>query len=148
VLLVTLVLAAAPQPIPFNHKQHVSLGIKCLDCHPIRKPGFSAGIPGEAICMGCHATIKASSPAIQKLAEFHKTKKPVPWVTVYRVPDYVWFSHEVHYREARVDCVNCHGPVAEREVIVKEKPTSMNSCMNCHEKHGAPNECDVCHDKR
>ena len=98
--------------------------------------------------MGCHATIKTGSSAIQKLAEFHKAKKPVPWVKVYRVPDYVWFSHEVHFREARVECGNCHGPVADREVIVKEKPTSMTSCMNCHEKHGASNECDVCHDKR
>ena len=136
------------QPIPFHHKQHAALGVKCLDCHVIWKPGFAAGIPNEATCMGCHATVKTGSPAIQKLAEFAKTNKPVPWVKIYRVPDYVWFSHEIHYREAGLACESCHGPVAEREVIVKEKPTSMDSCRQCHESRGAPMECNVCHDVR
>ena len=137
-----------PQPIPFNHKQHVALGVKCLDCHAIRKPGFAAGIPQEATCMGCHATIKADSPAIRKLAEFHKAKKPVPWVKVYKVPDYVWFSHELHHRDAGLECESCHGPVAEREVIVREKPTTMTSCVACHDQRGASQECNVCHDTR
>jgi cytochrome c7-like protein/class III cytochrome C family protein len=138
----------AAQPIPFNHKQHAAAGVKCLDCHVIRKPGFAAGIPGEATCMGCHATLKTDSPAIQKLAQAFKEKKPVAWVKIYRVPDYVWFSHDVHYREAKVDCASCHGPVAERELIVKEKPTSMASCQQCHESRGAPLECNTCHDVR
>ena len=137
-----------PQPIPFNHKVHVALGAKCLDCHAIRKPGFAAGIPQEATCMGCHATIKADSPAIKKLAEFHKSKKPVPWVKVYKVPDYVWFSHEIHHREAGLECESCHGPVAEREVIVREKSTSMTACVACHDQRGASQECNVCHDTR
>jgi Cytochrome c7 and related cytochrome c/Cytochrome c3 len=138
----------APQPIPFNHKQHVSLGVKCADCHTIRKPGFVAGYPQEATCMGCHVSIKKDSAAIQKLTEFAKAKQPVPWVKVYRVPDYVWFSHELHHKEAGIECAECHGPVAEREIIVKEKATSMKACMDCHDKRKASNECDVCHDKR
>ncbi len=138
----------APQPIPFNHKQHVSLGVKCGDCHTMRKPGFAAGYPGEATCMGCHVTVKKDSAAIQKLAEFAKSKQPVPWVKVYRVPDYVWFSHELHNKEAGIECTECHGQVAERELIVKEKSTSMKACMDCHDQRKASNECDVCHDKR
>ena len=51
-----------PQPIPFNHKQHVALGVKCLDCHAIKAPGDRAGFPSEAICTGCHLTIKKDSP--------------------------------------------------------------------------------------
>jgi hypothetical protein len=141
-------LPPAAQPIPFNHKQHVALGVKCLDCHAIRKPGLAAGIPQEGICMGCHVTIKTDSPAIQKLAEFHKAKKPVPWVKVYKVPDYVWFSHEIHHREAGIECESCHGPVAEREVIVREKPTSMIACVACHNQRGASQECTLCHEMR
>ena len=34
----------APQPIPFSHKTHTAAGVKCLDCHALRKPGFAAGI--------------------------------------------------------------------------------------------------------
>jgi hypothetical protein len=148
VLIALAVVHGAEQPIPFSHKQHTAVGIKCLDCHTIKKPGFAAGYPSEAICMGCHVSIKKDSPSIQKLAEFNKTKKPVPWTKVYRVPDYVWFSHDLHHREAKIECAECHGPVAQRDVIVKEKPTSMNACMDCHAKHNASNECDVCHDKR
>jgi hypothetical protein len=141
--------APAPQqPIPFSHKTHVALGVKCLDCHPIRQPGFAAGLPKETTCMGCHVSMKTDSPHIQKLAQFNKSKQPVPWVKVYKVPDYVWFSHEVHYKEAKIECVECHGPVATRDVIAKEKPTSMNACMDCHRQRNASNECDVCHDKR
>jgi hypothetical protein len=98
--------------------------------------------------MGCHTTIKKESEAIQKLAGFAKTRKPVPWVRLYRLPDYVWFSHTVHHQEANISCETCPGPVAEREVMSKEKPITMASCMDCHARSKAPNGCTVCHDTR
>jgi Cytochrome c7 and related cytochrome c/Cytochrome c3 len=147
-LLVCGVLHAEDQPIPFSHKQHTKAGIKCQDCHTLKKPGFAAGIPGEQTCMGCHATIKKDSEAIQKLAGYAKAKKSVPWVRLYRLPDYVWFSHAVHHQEANIACEICHGPVAEREVMSKEKPITMVACMECHKQNKAPNGCTVCHDTR
>jgi hypothetical protein len=141
-----LPLPAPEQPLPFSHRIHVGqAAIKCQDCHPIREPGFQAGLPREAACMGCHATVKKDSPAIEKLAALAKAKTAVPWKKIYSVPEYVWFSHEVHVKDAGLDCVTCHGPVAEREVLFKEKPTNMFSCMACHSKRGANNGCDVCH---
>jgi hypothetical protein len=137
--------APGPQPIPFNHKQHSALGIKCADCHPIKDPGYQAGYPSERSCMGCHMTIKKDSPHIVKLAAFVKEKKPVPWVKVYSVPDYVYFSHASHVEDAKLECSACHGPVAEREVIVLEKSTAMDACMKCHAEMGASNGCDFCH---
>ncbi len=134
------------QPLPFSHKAHVALGVKCRDCHAIKDPGFAAGYPLEATCMACHVAIKTESPHIQKLAEFSKTEQPVPWEKIYRVPDYVWFSHASHVEDAALGCETCHGPVAEREALFKEKKTSMLSCMECHAKHSAPNDCDLCHD--
>lgn len=134
------------QPLPFSHKAHVALGVQCTDCHAIADPGFAAGYPSEQTCMACHAAIATESPHIQKLAEFSKTKTPVPWVKIYRVPDYVWFSHASHVEDASIACESCHGPVAEREVLFKEKKTSMLACMDCHAKYSAPNNCDLCHD--
>ena len=93
--------------------------------------------------MQCHAAVKRDSAAIQKLAAFVKEKKPVPWVRVYKLPNYVWFSHKVHSSSAA--CAKCHGDVAARDVMVKEKPIDMNSCMNCHDEEKASNECNVCH---
>lgn len=141
-----LPLAPPEQPLPFSHKTHVGqASIKCLDCHAIKDPGFQAGYPKESACMGCHVTTKKDSPAIQKLAAMAKTKTAVPWVKIYSVPENVWFSHAVHVNDAKLECASCHGPVAEREVLFKEKPTNMFSCMACHSKHGANNGCDVCH---
>jgi hypothetical protein len=137
-----------PQPIPFSHKVHTNAGIKCLDCHPIRKPGFAAGLPREAACMGCHATIQSSSPAVQKLAAAAKARRPIPWIRIYQIPDYVWFSHEAHHKDAGISCETCHGPVAERDVLTKERPTSMAACMNCHAQRKAPNDCNFCHETR
>jgi len=98
--------------------------------------------------MACHSTVKTDSPAVQKLADYFKAKNPVPWVRVYRVPDYVWFSHESHHNTAKIGCETCHGPVAERDVLAKEKPTSMASCMECHTTRKAPHECNFCHETR
>lgn len=136
------------QPIPYSHKIHLALGMKCANCHAIPDPGFQVTFPRETVCMGCHSTIRKDSASIQKLAEFARSKQPVPWARIYTVPKIVWFSHAVHAEEARIECESCHGPVKERDVMFKEKPTNMTSCMACHAKHNAPNGCDVCHNSQ
>lgn len=134
------------QPLPFSHKTHVSkASLKCQDCHKIEGEGFQAGIPKESFCMGCHVAVRKESPEIQKLAALFKEKKPAPWVRIYKVPDMVWFSHQVHAKEKGFPCDNCHGPVHERDTLFKEKPTNMTSCMACHAVHKASNGCDFCH---
>ena len=133
------------QPLAFSHKTHVAAGLTCSGCHPIRDPGFQAGLPKESVCMGCHATVKPDSPHVRKLSEFARARTPAPWSRIYRVPDYVWFSHASHVKDAKLGCETCHGPVAEREVLFKEKPTNMFSCMSCHNRHKASNACDFCH---
>jgi hypothetical protein len=45
--------------------------------------------------MACHVEIKKDSEAIQKLADYHKKQEAIPWKRVYRVPEYVVFSHKV-----------------------------------------------------
>ncbi len=135
------------QPIPYSHKLHVGkLGLKCADCHKADRDGFMMEYPREEKCMACHAAIKTESPHIQKLAEFAKAGKRIPWAQIYRVPDNVWFAHETHSAEAGISCEQCHGPVAEREQLFKEKSINMVACMDCHTKHKAPNDCNLCHD--
>lgn len=132
------------QPIPFNHKLHIANGLKCSDCHAL-KDSFQAGYPKETTCMACHVAIKKDSLEIQKLASFVKSKTAIPWVKIYSVPEIVWFSHQSHVNDAKFTCDTCHGPVAQREVLFKERPTNMFSCMACHAKHRASNGCDYCH---
>jgi hypothetical protein len=119
----------------------------CLACHQVSANGLEMSYPPEARCMECHATISAESPAISKLATYYNEHKAVPWVKIYSLPDEVFFSHKRHYAKARVACTVCHGPVAERDVITKERATWMEFCVDCHKNRNAPANCRSCHNR-
>ena len=136
------------QPLPFSHRTHASKGLGCKDCHAMPDPGEQAGFPSVSKCMACHMTIAKDREAIVKLAEFHKKQEAIPWKRIYRVPDYVVFSHKVHVGKGQVGCETCHGPVQERDVMRKEKPTSMAACIDCHKEEGVSVACDFCHEPR
>lgn len=138
--------AAKSQPLPFSHKLHTQFFKECQECHQISSDGWTMNYPPEGKCMTCHATVAADSPAIKKLAEYAAQKKPVPWVQIYKVPDFVYFSHRKHVQKAKLDCEDCHGPVRERDVIVREKPISMAACISCHKEKAASTNCRTCHD--
>ncbi|MFN0170215.1 MAG: cytochrome c3 family protein [Bryobacteraceae bacterium] len=135
------------QPIAFSHRVHTAAGLECKGCHPVPEPGDFATIPETSKCMSCHRTVKSTSPAIERLAEFHTGGKPVPWRRVYRVPDYVYFSHKEHVAKG-VTCDACHGPVRERDALSKEKETSMAACMDCHRARQASLACNYCHEQK
>lgn len=137
--------APVKQPIAYSHKTHVAAGLTCTGCHTMPGEGFLATYPKEAFCMGCHQTVKADSPEIQKLAQFAKDKKPVPWLRVYQLPDIIYFNHALHAKEMKIGCHECHGDVAQREVLFQEKSILMQSCMDCHAQRKASNSCDTCH---
>lgn len=105
------------------------------------------GLPGTAVCMGCHQTIAKDKEPIQALAKYHAEKRAVPWERVYQIPSYVFFSHRAHLN-AEATCETCHGKVAERAVLFREKDISMGGCMECHRQEKAPNDCQFCHENR
>jgi c(7)-type cytochrome triheme protein len=139
---------APAQPLPYSHKTHVGTGLQCRSCHTNPDAGKLMTYPPIAICMGCHQKIAADRPSIQKLAEFAASGEPIPWVRVYQVPDYVYWRHGTHL-EAEVPCADCHGPVAERDVIaVETNVTKMLGCVTCHDKRQAFTDCSACHAPR
>jgi len=135
------------QPIPYSHKQHLALGLKCADCHRNEDPGEQMGIPTAAKCMTCHKTVAADKPAIRELTKLHAESREPAWKRVYQIPSYVFFSHRAHL-EAKAECADCHGQVRERGVLFLEKDISMGACMNCHLERRAPNHCQFCHENR
>ncbi len=154
-LIAALLFAQAPkyippapeQPIPFSHRAHVSKGIECKGCHPVPEPGDFATIPETRVCMGCHRTVKKETPAIQRLAALHEQNKPVEWRRVYRIPEYVFFSHKEHLAKGAA-CETCHGPVGERDVLRKEKDINMAACMDCHRSKQASLACNFCQEQK
>ncbi len=103
-------------------------------------------IPAADKCVSCHATVATDKPNIQKLAEFARSGNPIPWVRIYRVAEYVFFSHRVHLK-ASLNCETCHGPVATRDALWKENDPSMEWCTQCHRQKNAAQECDSCHNE-
>ena len=134
------------QPLPYSHKTHLALGLQCRTCHVNPDAGKLMTYPDTAICMGCHQTIAVERPPIQELAKYAASNLPIPWVRVYRVPDYVYWRHGTHL-EANVPCADCHGPVAERDVIALETTvTTMLGCVTCHDQRQAFTDCISCHE--
>jgi len=133
------------QPLPYSHKQHLALGLQCKDCHSNGDPGKLMTLPATDQCMQCHVSIATEKPAIEKLAEYAKSKQPIPWVRVYKVLPGIEWGHRVHL-EAGVKCETCHGPVAQMEKMSEvTSVTTMYACLHCHERNHAKASCDACH---
>ena len=64
------------------------------------------------------------------------TGKPIPWVQVHKVPDYVYFNHSVHVNRG-VSCVECHGQINQMDEVRHAKPLSMSFCLECHRNPAA-----------
>jgi Cytochrome c7 and related cytochrome c len=139
---------APRQPIAFSHKLHVT-GLKqpCKVCHPNADPGEMMGLPEISTCMQCHSKIAPDDAGARKLQAFAKQGRDVDWVRVYQIPTYVSFNHRAHLR-AGASCQTCHGAVAERTALAKEKETSMGACINCHLANHASIDCAFCHEPR
>ena len=139
---------APEQPIPYSHKKHLALGLQCRQCHVNPDAGTLMTYPATSFCMTCHQAVATDRPSIQKLAAHAAAGTPVPWVRVYAVPDYVFWSHGAHLA-AKVDCVECHGPVAERDVIAQETDVvTMLGCRRCHDARQTFTDCGDCHEPR
>ena len=133
------------QPLPFSHKTHAAVALKCADCHAMPAPGEVVTIPEASKCMACHRTIKADSPAIKELRGYAEQKRSIPWVRVYEIPSWVYFSHKTHL-DSGTKCEACHGPVADRDRLGRESDLSMAGCMECHRAHKATLDCGGCHE--
>ena len=58
--------------------------------------------------------------------------KPVKWVRIHNLPDFVYFNHSQHVEVAGVDCQKCHGEIQEMEIVEQHAPLTMGWCINCH----------------
>lgn len=120
------------QPIQFSHKHHVGDdGIDCRYCHTSVDKSASAGMPSTYTCMTCHSQIWDDSPLLEPLREAFRTGKPIEWRRVHDLPDFAYFNHSIHVKKG-VSCVSCHGQVDEMPIVWKEKPLTMEWCVDCH----------------
>ena len=136
------------QPILFSHKIHAGDNqIPCEYCHSYVSESAVPGIPSVKKCMGCHSYVSGRDVdyetdsgktiniknEIEKVRRYWEQQKPIPWVKVTSMPDYVHFNHKRHIKKG-IECHNCHGDVENMDVVYKAKSLKMGFCLECHEK--------------
>jgi len=146
------------QPIHFSHKIHAGDNkIDCQYCHSSARKSKTSGIPSLNVCMNCHKNISEYT-GVQDLANGYSTdfyneqiaklydavgwdaddmsytgeEKPVKWVRVHNLPDFVYYNHSQHVTVAGQECQTCHGPVEEMEVVEQYAQLTMRWCIDCH----------------
>ena len=143
------------QPIKFPHPRHAGpvakggLGMNCLYCHNSANKSADVGMPAVNTCMGCHASVVGSTDAmkaeIKKIVQYAdyaaggKNAKPIPWVRIHKVPEYVHFPH-VRHVNAGVTCQTCHGQVQGMTKVYQYSSLNMGWCINCHVNGYDPKE--------
>jgi hypothetical protein len=81
--------------------------------------------------MNCHNQVLKDDPRLELVRESAASGKPIPWVQIHRVPDYVFFNHSVHI-DRGFSCVECHGQINEMEEVYQSKSLTMTFCLDCH----------------
>jgi hypothetical protein len=129
-LLLVAVLSAAAQPAPFSHKTHAGLNLPCVFCHKSALSAERASFPLWKTCKTCHVDMP---------------EQPLPSRRVYKLPDFVVFSHARH-AAAKQECAACHGDVPAQAKIQLHRSTRMAACVDCHKEHKATIVCNACHE--
>ena len=148
------------QPIPFSHKHHAGkFGIDCQYCHSGTNRSRAAGVPSVELCMGCHSQFPVEYDqleGIQILKQHWDEKRPIEWVQIHRLPEYVQFQHVAHVRRG-IACQDCHGKVEEMDKVhltpdtkwwpwlLPTQKLEMGWCIQCHRANGASQDCVTCH---
>ncbi len=131
------------QPVPFSHEHHVrGLGLDCRYCHTSVETSSAASVPPTYTCMSCHSQIWTDSPILAPVRDSLRDGKPLAWSRLHDLPDFVYFHHGIHVQKG-VGCVECHGRVDLMPMTWKDKPLTMEWCLECHrhpERHVRPRE--------
>jgi hypothetical protein len=120
------------QPIQFSHLHHVTDdGIDCRYCHTSVETSPFAGIPPTKTCMNCHSQLFATEPILEPVRASFRDDKPLHWVRVHDLPDFVYFNHSIHVKKG-MGCESCHGRVDQMPLMEQVNTLQMEWCLNCH----------------
>ena len=140
------------QPIFFSHVIHTgSYQIGCQYCHAGARRSSDAGLPSVEKCMGCHKIVAAQGNAqVQKLLGYWDKQQPIPWIRIFKIPEYAQFPHKNHIQAGLV-CQTCHGRIEAMErVNAQTGQNPINDLQNLAGMPAAPPKltmgwCIECH---
>jgi hypothetical protein len=134
------------QPIQFNHRKHTAQ-MECSACHIYYSQGAHSGLPDASICSICHDTALTKSPEEAKLRKMLTDGTPLVFNKLFHLPNHVYYSHRRHVVLGKLECVQCHGGIANTEATPTQPlvKITMNYCLQCHEKSKVTTDCKSCH---
>jgi hypothetical protein len=134
--------------------------MNCIYCHYAANKSMDPGLPAVSTCVGCHNMIGPDRPAsdlgpkrtseeLKKLWKYADIQaagagmgpnaKPIPWVRIHKVPEYVHFPHTRHVN-AGVTCQTCHGQIQKMDKVYQYASLNMGWCVSCHVNGYSPKE--------
>lgn len=138
----------------------------CMNCHKIVTAPLGAVRAEDELAQKENRKPRhIVSPELQKLytaltlddkmqRDPRQTPKPIEWIKIHNVPDFVYFDHRAHVN-AGVACQRCHGPIETMERVYQVEDLSMGWCVNCHRQVNqtgiggrtvhATTDCVACH---
>ena len=120
------------QPVQFSHATHADqMGIDCRYCHSAVEKSWYSNIPTAGLCMNCHGQVLKDDPRLALVRESALSGKPILWVQIHKVPEFVYYNHAVHVNRG-VSCYECHGQLNQMEEVRHAQPLSMTFCLDCH----------------
>jgi hypothetical protein len=120
------------QPIQFSHLHHVSDdGIDCRYCHTSVETSPFAGIPPTKTCMNCHSQLFNTEPILEPVRASFREDKPLHWIRVHDLPDFVYFNHSIHVKKG-MGCEVCHGRIDQMPLTLQARSLQMEWCIGCH----------------
>ena len=126
------------QPLQFSHMHHVTDdGIDCRYCHTSVETSSFAGIPPTKTCMNCHSVLFANAAFLEPVRASFRDNRPLHWVRVHDLPDFVYFNHSIHIKKG-VGCETCHGRIDQMPLTYQQNSLLMGWCVDCH-RNPAPN---------
>ena len=140
------------QPLLYRHDIHAGqYRMPCLYCHNNAGNSWTANIPTESTCMGCHLVTSAPdtagnpNPEIQKLRDFYAKGENIPWVRINKISEHAHFPHMRHVN-AGLACQTCHGNIQQMpRVFPANDVNRMGWCTDCHMRRGVTRDCTACH---
>ena len=138
---------AVRQPLAFNHLKHVKdLDLACNTCHVTVETEAFSGLPSAEICAGCHAEAQGTTAEEKRLVKMIQDGTPLAWVSLFRQPPHVFYSHRRHVVVAKIPCTECHGGIAETtSPPLRVRKLQMKDCLACHERKRVSTDCTACH---
>ena len=138
----------------------------CMNCHRLVTAGKSS--VDEELLLAEEEKRPAKRIVSPELAKLYESlglderlvptpghvEKPIAWVRVHTLPDFVRFDHSPHVT-AGLACQTCHGPIETMERVRQEASLSMGWCLSCHRDLSevgiagkavhASTDCTTCH---